>query len=213
MKNTLINLTMLVTGAAIGSVVTWKLVKTKYEKIAEEEIASVKEEFSKQRKPVVKDENEEVEEVKNEETPSPRVAEKPNIMEYAAMIRKEGYMDYSNSSKSEPKKEKTGYTRDMDDFAYDPEPYVIAPEHFDEYDDYEAVSLTYWADDYLTDEDENLIEDIDGMVGLDYADHFGEFEDDSVFIRNERLKTDFEILAVESNYMDTIKVTPVKVEG
>lgn len=29
-------------GAAIGSVVTWKLVKTKYERIADEEIESVK---------------------------------------------------------------------------------------------------------------------------------------------------------------------------
>ena len=34
-------------GAAIGSAVTWKLVKTKYEKIADEEIESVKEVYLK----------------------------------------------------------------------------------------------------------------------------------------------------------------------
>ena len=35
------------TGVAIGSFVTWKMVKTKYERIAQEEIDSVKETFSK----------------------------------------------------------------------------------------------------------------------------------------------------------------------
>ena len=38
MKNALINLAMLAVGAAIGSAVTWKLVKTKYERIAQEEL-------------------------------------------------------------------------------------------------------------------------------------------------------------------------------
>ena len=36
-------------GAAIGSAVTWKLVKTKYEKIANEEIESVKEIYGAKR--------------------------------------------------------------------------------------------------------------------------------------------------------------------
>ena len=34
-------------GAGVGSLVTWKIVKTKYEQIAQEEIDSVKEVFSK----------------------------------------------------------------------------------------------------------------------------------------------------------------------
>ena len=41
MKNVLI----FVLGAATGSVITWKLVEQKYKKIADEEIASVKERF------------------------------------------------------------------------------------------------------------------------------------------------------------------------
>lgn len=205
MKNTLINVLMFATGAAVGSVVTWKLVQTKYKKLADEEIQSVKEVYSKQS--TTSEESEGVEEIKSNEhpieTPKIKIADKPDIMEYAAKLKKEGYMDYSNQAKPEKKEEK--FTRDMDDLAYDEEPFVIAPEHFDEYDDFETVSLTYWADGFLTDEDDNLIEDIDGTVGLDYDEHFGEFEDDSVFIRNERLKTDFEILAVEGNYKDTIR--------
>jgi len=203
MKNTLINVLMFTAGAAIGSAVTWKLVKTKYERIANEEIASVKETFAKREKKTVNENDSDTNDISEE--PKRVIPDKPDLMEYAAKIREEGYMDYSNQGKSEKKEEKKEpYTRDMDDFAYDEEPYVIAPEHFDEYDDYETESLTYWSDGYLTDEDDNLIEDIAGMVGEDYAEHFGEFEDDSVFIRNERLKTDFEILAVEGKYMDTV---------
>ena len=39
------NLLFFITGAAIGSVVTWKLIEKKYKDIADEEIASVIETF------------------------------------------------------------------------------------------------------------------------------------------------------------------------
>ena len=43
LKNTII----FAVGALVGSAVTWKLLKTKYEQIANEEIASVKETYAK----------------------------------------------------------------------------------------------------------------------------------------------------------------------
>ena len=48
MKCKFVNVLMFAVGAAIGSAVTWKVVKTKYEKIAQEEIESVKEAFADQ---------------------------------------------------------------------------------------------------------------------------------------------------------------------
>ena len=50
-------------GAVIGSLITWKLVKTKYENIANEEIASVKETFSKYNKCENESEDEEPEDL------------------------------------------------------------------------------------------------------------------------------------------------------
>ena len=47
MNNKVINVLAFSVGAAIGSVITWKVVETKYKKIAQEEIDSVKEVFSK----------------------------------------------------------------------------------------------------------------------------------------------------------------------
>ena len=41
------NVLIFAAGAAIGSAVTWKLIKTKYEQIANEEIESVKEFFGR----------------------------------------------------------------------------------------------------------------------------------------------------------------------
>ena len=46
-RNTLVKAFIFVAGAAIGSAVTWKVVKNKYEQITQEEIKSVKEEYSR----------------------------------------------------------------------------------------------------------------------------------------------------------------------
>ena len=82
-------------------------------------------------------------------------------------------------------------------------PYVIPPEDFGDVDiDYETKSLVMYADGVLVNEYGAIIEDVDNLVGKDSLNHFGEYEDDSVFVRNDRLKTDFEILLDNRNYKD-----------
>lgn len=202
MKNGLINVLTFAVGAAIGSVVTWKLVKDKYKKIADDEIESVKETWQEMAKMSVNseevDENSEQEEVSERpfqpnKTPIP---EKPDLMEYAALLNKERYSNKKPDG-NEP------FTRDMDAYDYDPEPYIIIPEHFDEYDDFETECLLYWSDGVLTDEDHNPISDIEGTVGADFAEHIGDFEPNLIHIRNEKYKTDYEILAVLDAFEDS----------
>ena len=72
-------------------------------------------------------------------------------------------------------------------------PYVITPEEFASDDEYQSESLTLYACGTLTDDFDNPIEDVPAMVG-DALDHFGEYEDDSVFVRNDRYKCNYEIL-------------------
>ena len=50
------NLLCFVTGAAIGSVVTWKLIEKKYKDLADEEIESVIETFKNRKPRITKDE-------------------------------------------------------------------------------------------------------------------------------------------------------------
>ena len=84
-------------------------------------------------------------------------------------------------------------------------PYVIDPNEFGECD-YSTVSLTYYADDVLTyDEDDEIVVDRDDIVGNDAVNHFGEYEADSVFVRNDARKCDYEILYDQRNYHDIFK--------
>ena len=90
----------------------------------------------------------------------------------------------------------------------DTKPFVIPPEEFGQMDDYEAESLMYFeGDDVLTDDWFNVIENVDGLVGKDFAEHFGEYEDDSVFVRNPMFKKDFEILKDERTF-ESVKNRP-----
>ena len=156
-------------GAVFGSLVTWKLTKDKYARIAQEEIDSVKEVFARR-------EREEI-------------ASKPSqdeINNYKKIIAEQGY------------------TTIKEDEAVGTRPYVIPPEDFGDDPDYKTVSLTYYADKVLTDEDNHVINPgrIDDLIGEDSLTHFGEYEEDSVFVRNEKRKTDYEILLDMSNYLD-----------
>ena len=87
-------------------------------------------------------------------------------------------------------------------------PYVIPPEEFADFDDYERITLMYFADEVLTDENFELVEDVDDVVGLESLEHFGEYEDDSVHVRNDRLKCDYEILYDPRDYADVVKKMP-----
>lgn len=163
-------------GAAIGSAVTWKLTKTKYERIAQEEVETMREYYLNKNKEVKCDaESEESSEEVKEETEE---------------AERRIYRNITRVYKSDEDKE------------YEKGPYVIRPEEFDTLDDYDIESLTYWADEVLTDDNDEVIEDIEALVGYESLTHFGEYEDDSVFVRNERYKTDYEILIDTRNWSD-----------
>ena len=87
-------------------------------------------------------------------------------------------------------------------------PVVISPE--DLYDvDYPVVTLIYYADGVLTDDNDNIIEDIDDIVGEESLNTFGKYEDDTVYVRNDRTKCNYEILRdydrFEDKYSDSVE--------
>lgn len=184
-------ITAFVIGAAAGACLSWYALKKKYERIAQKEIDSVKSTYGK-REISISDE-------KEESKPSASV-EKPDIAEYAALLHKEGYSrNYTEfATKHEEKKEKKEKKVDK--------PYVISPEEFGEFDEYEKISLIYYADGILADEDNELVDDADDIVGEDSLNHFGEYEEDTVFVRNDRLKCDYEIMRDERSFSDTYDI-------
>ena len=82
--------------------------------------------------------------------------------------------------------------------------YVISPEELGEHEDYKIVSLTYFECGTLAD-DCGTIYDPDETVGEEALSSFGEYEDDAVHVRNEALKTDYEILLDARLYSEVFK--------
>lgn len=194
------NLLCFVTGAAIGSVVTWKLIEKKYKDLADEEIESVIETFKNRKPRITKDEvKETVEKVINKwKDPKETVEDIVTAERYS--IENEEEIDEDDES---------NYTVNVDN-DNDVEvitPYVIMPEQFGEYNEYGTKTLTYYADNVLTDEIDNPItsDEMITMIGPDALDHFGEYEDDSVYIRDETNEMDYEILKSEKMFSEIPK--------
>lgn len=182
MKCTLSNVFIFAAGAAIGSAVTWKYVKTKYERIADEEIQSVKERYSKkQEKPVEEDKLDKlVEKQSNHEKFMTEYNEKINELRYSS------------------DNEEGGSTLSV-------KPYVITPDDFgDPYHDYDTITLTFYADGVLADDYDEKIENVDEIVGIGSLQRFGEYEDDTVFVRNDALETDYEICRDLRRYSEVV---------
>lgn len=203
MNSTLKGVLIFVLGAAAGSLATWKLIEKKYKDIAQEEIDSVKDTFSKMKKNEYpdkledypdfeefddSDDSDDSDDVEEEPKPEQKIDRnnKPDIVEYAKILSETGYTNYAER---QDKKEKKGVEPVEDE-----RPYVISPDEFGEKDGYENVTLTYYADGVLTDYFDNVISNVDEVVGFESLDHFGEYEDDVVFVRNEKMETDYEIL-------------------
>lgn len=191
-KNTLNNFLFFTAGAVIGSVVTWKFVKNKYEQLAQEEIDSVKAAYrphEDEPEPKVPDNNVE----------SGYVPNKTDLNSYSKTLATQKYTDYTSAK--EGMANTTKPAEEVDDME---RPYVIAPEDFGELPGYRNVSLLYFNDGVLTDSQYEPVEDTDSLVGLDSLDHFGEYEDDSVFVRNDKYKTDYEILKDPRDFADLL---------
>lgn len=171
-----------IAGVAAGAVVAWKALENKYKQRADEEVESVKEMFNRRLK----------EQQESKEQQEPMTEEQQNE-EYDKMLASLGY---KKSEKEE---------REM---AHAAEVYVIPPEAFGEVG-YDTVSLTYYADEVLVDCVTNeVIKNVDELIGRNSLKTFGEYEDDSVFVRNDKLKKDYEILLDTRNYSDVFSRKP-----
>lgn len=89
--------------------------------------------------------------------------------------------------------EDLGYSANIEEDDGTVAPYVISPEEFGDKPGFDTESWTYYADKILTDESDEIVGDPENIIG-DGLDHFGDYDDDSVYIRNENTKCDYEIL-------------------
>ena len=178
-------------GAAAGSLVTWKLVQKKYMDFADEEIKSVKEAYSRK----MADRNREMkdtyiskvirdEPTESKDTVNEHRANSSLVMEYKSSEDRPDYTAYSAAKPAE----------DVTDDIPSEKPYIISPQEFGEFDDYDLIELVYQSNGVLVDDAGDPVEDPDKFVGENFESHFGEYDDDYVYVRNDAHMCDYRIL-------------------
>jgi len=185
-------------GAAVGVLSTWQYLSKKYNKIITEEVNVIREKANAQAKIYLP----------QEDNNPPKVKDP---LSYSERLKKTSYDKcFPEILKNpEPKKEEEQL---MTEKKIKSNPIVISPDEYGEEEDYDKISLTYYADKVLADEDDNRIRDVEGCVGIESLETFGKYEDDSVFVRNDYQHTYYEILLDLGTYEDIIRKKPYKKE-
>lgn len=199
MKSTLNKVIIFAIGAAIGSLVAWKLTKTKYEKIMIEEEQSLREYYNKKTK-VYEDSANTLHDYYNDRLKE--IDEKEKKMEEDKKTEESKIVNDLRERYAEVLKD---HKYSIDEPCYEggqDRPYVVTPEEFGNADEYDIISLNYYADGIVSDDWGDKIEDLEATIGEDFASHYGEYEEDAVYIRNDRLKVEYEVLKSLSKYSE-----------
>lgn len=211
MNNKVFGVIVFATGAVIGSVATWFAIKTKYEQIAQEEIDSVKEEYNR----LIKSRKKEIEAVRkvveaNRDSESKEEDEEDDddddsnyeqtMIDYNNIAST--YKNYDNEENG-----KEGDNKVEDEAPYINGPYVITPDQFGDEPSYSSQPLDYFADGILAD-GWGVKLDIEETIGEDALKHFGDYEDDVVYVRNERTEIDYEVTKDPRRYDEAQHLNP-----
>ena len=199
MNQKFINVLAFTVGAAIGSAVTWKIMKNRCERFIREEVDAFKADWSNMTQEDGVDyktdteEDDETEEELDEDGDPYEYGDRA-LSTYHNIVNR--YKDYDEKGGGE-------------EVSYVNGPYVIEPEEFaDGNFDHECHCITYYADGVLAD-DWYVVLDIEETIGEDALEHFGDFVNDVVHVRNERLHADYEVTKDPRNFADIVADDPL----
>ncbi len=199
MRNSLKYIFCFVLGATSGIVASSYFLKLEHERILQEELESLREFYMKKLNENGIKTTVAIDTELDEDDKENPLIEKSSIIK-AAKEEKQEYIDYANIYATDAITEDTISKVEIDSDAeetpkHDPEhPYVIKPEEFGELTGYSTISLSYYSDGILADENDDIVDSPEDTVGLDFPNHFGEFAQDAVYIRNDAKWCDYEIL-------------------
>lgn len=176
------NVLAFLAGAAIGAGVTAYFMNQYCEKRIREEVQSVKDKWEEDHAPDPE------EDVKEESPIAPEITEHidytastEEIAEMTDLVESEGYKKRQEAELELRKNAK---------------PYMISQEEYSS-GEYDVIGLTYYSDNILaTDDTMEPVEDVEGTVGFNSLAHLmkGGPDDDIIYVRNDRLKIDYEVL-------------------
>lgn len=174
-------------GAVTGSLVSWYFTKKKYETLAENEIAKMREGYRKKNKELAE-----------------RARVKPNISEVVNdrltirqedvdLSEKEENLIAKYAEESEPTgEENISPNDDIIEFIDDGE--------FASMNGYEKVNLVLYEDDVLANEMSDDIVLVEDTVGQQAIDDFKHYNPEAFYVRNNQLMTEYEITRDHRTY-------------
>lgn len=196
---------MFALGAAVGSLITWKLLEKKYKDLADEEIESVVERFKnreKEERHIINNFEHVVayNDAPNEDLIKPNKEEKED---YHKIIQDLEY-DYSHDYSDDP--DITITKMDDGSIWMGPtpdhiEPYIINPDEFGDNDEYSTKTWMYYADFTVTDDEGEIVSDAQKYIGDALTDLI-QSGDNSIYVRNDNNKCDYEIIKSDMRYSD-----------
>ena len=210
MNNKVFGTILFTAGAIIGSLATWKVVKTKYEDLAQEEIDSVKEEYTRLMVSMKKKLNNSVT-YKDDNNEDDRSEKDTNNIDDSIMTNYneiiKSYRSSDDEENTQNEKEGEEKEEDNDGVSYMEAPYVISPDDFGSVPGYNVEPLDYFADGILAD-GWGVELDIAETIGEDAINHFGDYDDDVVYVRNEQTKLEYEVTRDPRTYAEAVRTNP-----
>lgn len=195
-------------GVGIGAFATAIVLKNRYEVIIKEEIDSMKEYMCLDREDCPKNFHNIIEKTEDEQVatkeqdPNSRVL-KQHHDRYKRIVRQ--YNGDTETSNAIAEHERL--SDEANRFTGDRGPYVINTEEFsEEMSHFDKLTIYYYEDDdTLTDDNEEILSDVNSIVG-DALENFGNGSDDPevVYVRNERMAIDYEVIRLSKSYKETV---------
>ena len=180
-------------GIVIGSVLTYHGLKNKVEAEIDEEVNKVKEFYKDQL------EKQQAEYFEKEEYLKSKAAVAEDKGSVVSKIINLNNVEKSEEKQNEETEDEDGFEETTgafeileDNIIVQDKPFVIEEDRVGEYISYDLISLIYFSDGVLTDDWEVPVENPDETVGKEYVEYF-ETGEDVVYVRNDKLKCDFEI--------------------
>lgn len=206
-------------GALIGSTATYFIVRkdlsVKFAKIAEEEIASVKESYDLLHKQGPYSDPKKASEAMKAKVEETQIYD--DLLDENGYFKEEAYEETMPKPSPElpplpdGRPDPKTVVEDILDERKDPPrhedthtPYVItANEFMQDNEHYDKITVEYYEfDNTLASEDESMIKDHEKLLGGDFQNYVGWKSDSDhvVYVRNERISSDFEVLFHEGGY-------------
>ena len=187
--NKLLYFGLVIGAAVVGAAVALYYTKDTERKRADEEIAQMREYYAHKEEKLAQHTEKNSSASANREAKNKKKAKE--MRDYQKIVR-ENY------------KQKQEYTPEG--------PAVISPDEFGENPGYDRLTMTFYADNIVADENDEIVEDVNECIGSESLSHMGEYEPDVLYVRNDRLRVYYEITRDLRKYVDVAGNLPNRPE-